>query len=117
MLDRLAVVSLAGVMSALLEFGDGDGGYADLSQLQVMLDAASPPLDDEEQQARVRWATAMSATMLKRHTGALEVLSQAMAEGKSVAECVAVLEACDDVKGEVIEAQQQARTGLGKRSL
>lgn len=34
-IDRLAAVSLAGVVSELLEYGDGEGGFADLSQLQV----------------------------------------------------------------------------------
>jgi hypothetical protein len=40
-LDRLAIISLAGVMSELIEFGDGLGGFADLQQLRGFLNAAS----------------------------------------------------------------------------
>jgi hypothetical protein len=40
-LDRLAIISLAGVMSELIECGDGLGGFADLQQLRGFLNSAS----------------------------------------------------------------------------
>ena len=41
---------------ATMQFGDAEGGYADLAQLQLMLDSARPALDDDAQQEKVRWA-------------------------------------------------------------
>ena len=84
-LDALAVVSLAGVMAEIGEFGDAEGGYADLAQLQLLLDCADPPLDDEQQQEKVRWAALQAALILKRHAGALEALVATLAaeEGRA----------------------------------
>ena len=63
----------------IAEFGDAEGGVADLAQLQTLLDRASPPLDDESQQEKVRWAALQAALILKRNAGALEALVAAIA--------------------------------------
>jgi len=90
--DRLCAVSLAGVVAEALKFGDGVGGFADLSQLQGFIARASPRLDDKDQQQRVRWGCVSAYTTLKRHEDALEALVDAMTAGATVAECVEVME-------------------------
>merc|ERR1712146_744812 len=100
-------------MAEILEYGDGEGGYADLSQLQGLLSAADPALDDEAQQNRVRWAAVMACTMLRNHAGALEALVEAMEQRQTVTECVLAVETCQDVAGsspEFVAAQEESRT-------
>ena len=102
-IDKLAVVSLGGVMAEMIEFGDGEGGYADLSQLQGLLAAAEPAFEDREQQDRVRWAAVQSYTILKLYKGALCALVEAMDRQESVCGCISAIELCSDPRGETEE--------------
>ena len=87
-------------MAEMIEFGDGEGGYADLSQLQGLLRAAEPPLESREQQDRVRWAAVQSFTILKLYQGALVALADAMDRRETVAGCILAIEGCPDPRGE-----------------
>jgi hypothetical protein len=44
----LCAVSLAGVVAESLKFGNGVGGFADLTQLQGFISRATPRLDDKQ---------------------------------------------------------------------
>ena len=100
-LDVLSVVSLGGVMAEMIEFGDGEGGYADLSQLQGLLAAAEPPLEnDREEQDRVRWAAVQAYTILKLNHGALAALAEAIDRRETVPGCILAIEECLDPRGE-----------------
>jgi len=70
--DVLCGVSLAGVVAESIKFGDGLGGFADLSQLQGFISRASPRLDDKQQKERVRWGCVSAYTTLKRNEVALD---------------------------------------------
>lgn len=97
--DRLCAVSLAGVVAEAMRFGDGIGGVADLAQLQGWLSRASPPLNDRQQQDRVRWGCVAAYTVLATHPAALEELVRRMAAGRPVAECLVALEAAHAAAG------------------
>lgn len=119
-IDRLAVVSLAGVMAEVVEFGYGEGGFADLSQLQALLNAAQPELDDDQQQAKVRWAAVMSCALLRNHQGVMEELVEKMSQGASVGECIRAIEGCGDVAGHSLLVQQriaERRERYGEQSI
>ena len=100
-LDRLAVVSVAGVCSEILAFGNAEGGYADLSQLRGIFASASDDLtvDEGDAERRVRFALGYAAAQLRRHLGALDALADVMERGGTVAECVLAIETCENVNG------------------
>ena len=50
--DKLAVVSLAGVCAEILSFGYAEGGIADLSQLQQIFANAEPELNKRDKENR-----------------------------------------------------------------
>lgn len=45
--------------------------------------------------SQVRWAVLNAVEMLRRHKQTHAKLTDAMAEGKSIAECIAVIESCE----------------------
>jgi hypothetical protein len=102
-LNRLAVVSLAGIVAECLCFGKATGGLADLSQLQLAQYRARTgdrPRDerDEDEKNRVRWAALQAYTLLHGNGAAFERLAVAMAAGLSVSECEAALEGLQPVR-------------------
>jgi len=106
-LDRLAVVSMAGAVAEVIEFGAAEGGRADLAQLKGLLllsSATSTPQAQStsrpdsqkklqrERDSRIRWACVAASTILRNHEDALEALVVAMDEGRSVSWCVDAIE-------------------------
>ena len=71
-LDIVAIVSLAGLMAEVCEFGQAEGAAADLGQLQALYDAAG--LDNEDQLDTTRWAALQAFLLLKRNALPLERL-------------------------------------------
>ena len=98
-IDKLAVVSVAGVCSEIMAFGYAEGGLADLNQLQQFFANAEPELTEREKENRIRFAMGYTMTQLRLHLGCLDDLAEVMDRGGSVAECVAVIEACKNVSG------------------
>lgn len=98
-LDRLAVISVAGVCSEILAFGNAEGGYADLSQLRQLFGSAEPPLNEKEMDNRIRFALGYATSQLRLNLGALDALADVMARDGSVAECVSAIERCEDPTG------------------
>jgi len=96
-LDILAVVSLAGVCTEILGFGNAQGGVADLNQLTAFL--KSNDCTDEEIENKIRFAIGYNFSQLRRHMGVLDELAEAMEKGQTVAECVSVMERCANVAG------------------
>eukprot|EP00183_Erythrolobus_madagascarensis_P003116 CAMPEP_0185852776 /NCGR_PEP_ID=MMETSP1354-20130828/16230_1 /TAXON_ID=708628 /ORGANISM="Erythrolobus madagascarensis, Strain CCMP3276" /LENGTH=366 /DNA_ID=CAMNT_0028554121 /DNA_START=108 /DNA_END=1208 /DNA_ORIENTATION=+ len=92
-LDALAVVSMAGVVSELLCCdGAARGGYADLAQLQALMQRADPPLESREVQHKVRWGAVRAYSLLQQNRNALDALSLKMATNRPVPECIAAIE-------------------------
>eukprot|EP00557_Chaetoceros_sp_GSL56_P003419 CAMPEP_0176503042 /NCGR_PEP_ID=MMETSP0200_2-20121128/15109_1 /TAXON_ID=947934 /ORGANISM="Chaetoceros sp., Strain GSL56" /LENGTH=575 /DNA_ID=CAMNT_0017902221 /DNA_START=360 /DNA_END=2087 /DNA_ORIENTATION=- len=98
-LDRLAVVSVAGVCSEILAYGNAEGGYADFAQLRALMESAKPDLTEKEMENRIRYSIGFAMGQLRRHLGALDALVEAMEKGASVEECVLALECCENVSG------------------
>lgn len=98
-IDKLAVVSVAGVCSEIMSFGYAEGGLADISQLQNFFANAEPELNNREKENRIRFAMGYTMTQLRLHLGCLDDLAEVMNRGGSVAECVSVIEGCTNVSG------------------
>lgn len=102
-LDVFSVVSLAGVTAEILAFGDGQGGFADLAQLSIIL---KDNVEDDNNgdfdktfQTKVRFALGYNFSQMRRHLGALDALAAVMERGGSVEECVRAIETCEDASG------------------
>ena len=98
-LDKLAAVSVAGVCSEIIGFGNAEGGFADLSQLRQLFANAEPELSEKDMENRIRYAIGFSMGQLRRHLGALDALIEAMEADASVDECILVIETCKNVNG------------------
>jgi len=97
--DKLAVVSVAGVCAEILGFGNAEGGIADFSQLRQIFSSADPELSERDMENRIRFALGFTITQLRLHLGALDALAEVMERNGSVVECVAAIESCPNVSG------------------
>jgi hypothetical protein len=102
-LDQITVVSVAGVCAELLLTGSAEGGVADLQQLTVILkEASAETLTERDVRNKIRYALGFTMSQLRRHLGVLDALAEAMDEGKSVADCVYMMETCSNVNGQTL---------------
>eukprot|EP00884_Botryococcus_braunii_P003012 jgi/Botrbrau1/12711/Bobra.67_1s0074.1 len=89
-LDRFTCLALAGVAAEFVEYGQAEGGMNDVIQLDNLLRTlrfSQKKADDE-----VRWALLNVVTVLRRHSTTHRQLAEAMSEGKTVGECILVIE-------------------------
>jgi hypothetical protein len=98
-IDRLTVISVAGVCAEILSFGNAEGGYADLSQLKQLFNSAQSGIDERGASNRIRFALGYTMSQLRLHLGALDALVEVMARDGSVAECVLAIETCQNLSG------------------
>ncbi|ESW31752.1 hypothetical protein PHAVU_002G264700 [Phaseolus vulgaris] len=91
-LDRLAVVSMAGLAAEGLTYDKVIGQSADLFTLQRFLNRTKPPLSKDQQQNLTRWAVLFAASLLKNNKVLHEALMEAMAKKASVLECIQTIE-------------------------
>ncbi|XP_020206860.1 uncharacterized protein LOC109791905 [Cajanus cajan] len=91
-LDKLAVVSMAGLAAEGLTYDKVVGQSADLFTLQRFINRTKPQLSKDQQQNLTRWAVLFAASLLKNNTVIHEALMAAMAKKASVLECIQAIE-------------------------
>ncbi|KAG6536809.1 hypothetical protein ZIOFF_001878 [Zingiber officinale] len=91
-LDRLAVVSMAGLAAEGLKYDKVVGQSADLFTLQRFINRSKPQISKDQQQNLTRWAVLFAGSLLKNNALVHEALMAAMAKKASVLECVQVIE-------------------------
>ncbi|TKY60348.1 hypothetical protein E2542_SST17446 [Spatholobus suberectus] len=91
-LDRLAVVSMAGLAAEGLTYDKVVGQSADLFTLQRFINRTKPQLSKDQQQNLTRWAVLFAASLLKNNKVIHEALIAAMAKKASVLECIQAIE-------------------------
>ena len=108
-MDILAVISMAGVVTEILGFGNAQGGYADISQLSAFLKAND--CTDDEIENKIRFAIGYNFSQLRRHLGALDEVTKVMEKGGSVSECILAMESCANVAGKstILERYEDQR--------
>lgn len=99
-IDKLAVISVAGVCAEILAFGNAEGGIADLSQLRQIFASAQPELTQRDMDNRIRFALGYTMSLLRLNLGVLDALATVMERGGSVAECVRTIETHPNVSGQ-----------------
>ncbi|XP_074565762.1 uncharacterized protein LOC141822223 [Curcuma longa] len=91
-LDRLAVVSMAGLAAEGLKYDKVVGQSADLFTLQRFINRSKPQISKDQQQNLTRWAVLFAGSLLKNNAMVHEALMAAMAKKATVLECVQVIE-------------------------
>ncbi|KAG6532519.1 hypothetical protein ZIOFF_006365 [Zingiber officinale] len=91
-LDRLAVVSMAGLAAEGLKYDKVVGQSADLFTLQRFINRSKPQISKDQQQNLTRWAVLFAGSLLKNNAVVHEALMAAMAKKATVLECVQVIE-------------------------
>lgn len=91
-LDRLAVVSMAGLAAEGLRYDKVVGQSADLFSLQRLINRSKPQLSKDQQQNLTRWAVLLAASLLKNNTKIHEALMSSMSQKLSVIECIETIE-------------------------
>mmetsp|Transcript_14296 Transcript_14296/g.33042 ORF Transcript_14296/g.33042 Transcript_14296/m.33042 type:complete len:404 (+) Transcript_14296:54-1265(+) len=90
----LAVVSLSGLMGELTKYKSADGGQQDLMFLQDVFFRAEGDTfrTSNTKEGQTRWGAYKAAQILEDNKEAFEKLYDAMNNGKSVEECIAIIE-------------------------
>ncbi|PNX92278.1 hypothetical protein L195_g015412 [Trifolium pratense] len=91
-LDRLAVVSMAGLAAEGLTYDKVIGQSADLFTLQRFINRTKPQLSKDQQQNITRWAVLFAASLLKNNKATHEALMASMANKATVLECIQTIE-------------------------
>jgi len=89
-LDVFSCVALAGVATEWLAYGKAEGGLSDIRQLDNLMTAlgfTQAKADDQ-----VRFSVLNVVTLLRRHADVQEKLADAMTGGKSISECIKIIE-------------------------
>ncbi|XP_037487727.1 uncharacterized protein LOC119366146 [Triticum dicoccoides] len=90
--DRLAVISMAGLAAEGLQYDKVVGQSADLFTLQRFLNRTKPPLGKAQQQNLTRWAVLIAASLLKNNKAAHDALVSAMSQKATVLGCIEAIE-------------------------
>jgi hypothetical protein len=90
---NLLTVSMAGMVSETLRFGDSKGGAEDLQFATEILRILKTP--NEEKEGALRWAVLKSLLLLRIHRDALDRVADSMRKEASVAICIQTIE--DDI--------------------
>ncbi|KAF8056002.1 hypothetical protein HT031_006523 [Scenedesmus sp. PABB004] len=113
-LDRYSCVALAGVVTEYLRYGQAEGGVGDVAQLDRLLRALQ--FTQKKADGQVRWAVLNVAAMLRRHAGLHDALADAMAAGRSIGECVALIEGALAAQPDLLAPEGAASGGSAAAS-
>ncbi|CAN8065676.1 unnamed protein product [Agarophyton chilense] len=93
MIERYAVVLMAGIAAEAIEYGEAEGGDSDVRALLQLLQGLSPSWNEDDVRVLARWAALQAIVLLRRHKSALHALAAAMSENSTVGTCVQRIEA------------------------
>ncbi|KAF5193211.1 Atp-dependent zn protease, partial [Thalictrum thalictroides] len=91
-LDRLAVITMAGLAAEGLKYDKVVGQSADLFTLQRFINRTKPQISKEQQQNLTRWAVLIAGSLLKNNKSSHEALTSAMSKKATVLECIEAIE-------------------------
>ncbi|KAL3675031.1 hypothetical protein R1sor_024979 [Riccia sorocarpa] len=89
-LDKVSCIALAGVATEYLVYGVAEGGVADINQLDGLMKILG--FTQRKADSQVRWAVLNTVSILRRHLNLHSKLADYMTAGKSVLECVGLIE-------------------------
>eukprot|EP00540_Astrosyne_radiata_P013767 CAMPEP_0116868444 /NCGR_PEP_ID=MMETSP0418-20121206/27197_1 /TAXON_ID=1158023 /ORGANISM="Astrosyne radiata, Strain 13vi08-1A" /LENGTH=388 /DNA_ID=CAMNT_0004504409 /DNA_START=52 /DNA_END=1218 /DNA_ORIENTATION=+ len=89
----LSVVAMSGSVGEILGFGNAKGGEVDMIGLEAFFARSEEFIPARKKQDLARWGALVAFQLLKRNEKKFNELVEAFQNKKSVAECVAILEA------------------------
>ena len=92
-LDRISVVTMAGIAAEALQFGNCEGGSADEQALIRLFSQISPPWNIVRIQGQARWAVVQALGLIKEHKASYDAAVAALEAGKGVGDVVLAIEA------------------------
>ncbi|GMH13184.1 hypothetical protein Nepgr_015025 [Nepenthes gracilis] len=95
MLNRFSCIALAGVATEYLLYGYAEGGQADINKLDALLKSLG--FTQKKADSQVRWAVLNTILLLRRHEEARANLAGAMSAGRSIGDCIDIIEEAIDV--------------------
>lgn len=115
-LDRLSVVTMAGIAAEALQFGTSEGGIADEQSLINLLGRSiSPPWTIMRIQGQARWAVLQAIKLIQEHQDAYDAVVKALEEGKGVGDVIMAIESNLPAELPSLQRQQEREERL-KRS-
>ncbi|BBN14570.1 hypothetical protein MPTK1_6g12720 [Marchantia polymorpha subsp. ruderalis] len=89
-LDKVSCIALAGVATEYILYGVAEGGLSDINQLDELMKILG--FTQRKADSQVRWAVLNTVSILRRHLNLHSKLANFMSAGKSVLECVGLIE-------------------------
>jgi hypothetical protein len=91
-LDRLSVVTMAGIAAEALKFGNSEGGIADERSLIGLFSSIQPPWNMLRIQGQARWAVVQAIGLIQEHQAAYDAVVAALEQGLGIGEVVFAIE-------------------------
>ncbi|CEM38862.1 unnamed protein product [Vitrella brassicaformis CCMP3155] len=111
-IDRLSIITMAGIAAEALQFGNAEGGRSDEATLRLFLGRdIFPPWSLPRVTLQARWAVTQAVLLLKAYDNLVEALRQ----GKPVGDCVAAIERGlpDDARDAIQRRQDMRQSTYG----
>jgi hypothetical protein len=89
---HLSVVAMSGSVAEIMKYGRATGGEADLIELQNCFRRSREFIGAARQQDLTRWGALTSYGIIKSNNDKYEALAKAFGEGRSLADCVSIIE-------------------------
>ena len=92
-ISRCSVACGAGAVAECMAYGEASGtSPGEVNLLYELLNACDPPLSPEKAQNHIRWSVLSAFEILRTYKDEFNLLKEAFATGKSLEECVAIIE-------------------------
>lgn len=89
----MSVVAMSGSVAEALEFGEAKGGESDLLELDGLMRRSADFIGAQKQQDLTRWGALAAYNIITANDDKFESLVDAFKQKKSVADCIAAIEA------------------------
>jgi len=91
--DRQSIIQMFGLVAEYRRYGKATVGYRFFRELDDQLDLSQTMIGRGEKQVQARFGVTMAYQLLDRHPYAFEQVVEALKEGKTAAEAIAIFEA------------------------
>lgn len=91
-LDRLSVITMAGIAAEALKYSKAEGGVADERALIQLLTSISPPWNILRIQSQARWSALQAILIIREHQASFDALAKALEDKKGIGDVIEAIE-------------------------
>ena len=114
-LNRLSVITMAGIAAEAMRYDKAEGGASDEQSLISFFTSIQPPWTLARIQGQARWAVLQAILLLREHKSSYDALAIAMAEGRGLGDCVLAIE--EHLPQTMPSAERRAEREAKKKSM